>query len=569
MVDGKHALVVVACVAGFGAFAGSWKQEAGDAPIYAAELFGPGSDERKITYPTCAVVPGGATCAEGDTNKPWVKLTFVGDQVDDDPGATGMVTFMLSEGAQFATAVGSGDIDVGGDNTGDARVTNVSDGAAGDSSVTFELSGGFAADDTFTFIPPALKNLSALANPSKMIQVSVSTVSTAGAGFPHNEIDLFCGSAPSGPPPAGALADGYVTGTVKDGTLTAYHLPLPTPDQGGNDVCDDKTGANTHRAKTIVKSADAVKLTKTSMDAVHNGSVRISLEDREMLVGQSPALASAPDPLNPHTYNADGKAAAQLAKLMLSVTTTSGGVSILQWDGTVVDYALAGSLRVVVSGDFGADDMVFVNWNDPANWWDKRAVDGPEGLVIAGNTAATERLSIDPDDNPNRPIGIYYIPGGKDKLAHGSMLKATAQVVYTPSTALNEKPVHSTTELRFHGVAGALQAYAIPFDGNGKGDKANVRIRCEEGDVFSEGAQCRVFLECWDDMGMRSFGESAMIDSGGLDTLNSMEIEEVVGIMDASSRHSCRVLATGRPSVQTLVRDGSSGTLVNNSYVTN
>ena len=256
-----------------------------------------------------------------------------------------MVTFMLSEGAQFATAVGSGDIDVPEGNTGNARVTNVSDGAAGDGSVTFELSGGFAENDTFTFIPPALKNLSALANPSKMIQVSVSTVSTAGAGFPHNDIDLFCGSAPSGPP-ADAVENGYVSGTVAaDGTLTAYHLPVPSSNAGGNDVCNDKTGENTHRAKTIVKSADAVKLTKTSMDAVHNGSVRVSLEDRGMLVGQTPALAGAPDPLNPHTYYVGDHVAAQLAKLMLSVSTKAGGVSILQWDGTVVDYALAGSLR--------------------------------------------------------------------------------------------------------------------------------------------------------------------------------------------------------------------------------
>ena len=78
-------------------------------------------------------------------------------------------------------------------------------------------------------------------------------------------------------------------------------------------------------------------------------------------------------------------------------------------------------------------------------------------------------------------------------------------------------------------------------------------------------SQCRVFLECWDDMGMRSFGESDPIAEGAIDVLDSMGIEAAAMISDASTRHSCRVLATGAPSVQTLVR--SDGTLVNNSYV--
>ena len=54
-----------------------------------------------------------------------------------------------------------------------------------------------------------------------------------------------------------------------------------------------------------------------------------------------------------------------------------------------------------------------------------------------------------------------------------------------------------------------------------------------------------------------------------VDVLSAADIEEAVLIEEgmATSRHSCRVLATGMPSVQTLVRDGSSGTLVNNTYV--
>ena len=111
----------------------------------------------------------------------------------------------------------------------------------------------------------------------------------------------------------------------------------------------------------------------------------------------------------------------------------------------------------------------------------------------------------------------------------------------------------ATDDFALKGVRGELKAYAIPFDGNGKGDMANVRVRCEDGVMNKDGdSMCRVFLECWDDMGMRSFGESDMVYEGAVDVLNAAEIEAAVGIEAgmATSRHSCRVLATGMPSVQ-------------------
>ena len=151
---------------------------------------------------------------------------------------------------------------------------------------------------------------------------------------------------------------------------------------------------------------------------------------------------------------------------------------------------------------------------------------------------------------------------------HSTMLTLAATVHYNQSYAIDERPVRSTTELRFHGVAGALQAYAIPHSSNSRMDAANLRIRCEDGDGFSMGTECRAFLECWDMDGNPGFGElDGAIAENTVRRVGAMEIEEVVGMPDASSRLSCRVLATGDPSVQTLVR--TNGTLVNNSYVTN
>ena len=593
----RSAVVVVACLfAGSGAWADTFRQTAGDAPTYAAELFG--SDDEKITYPTCAVVPGGATCTPDDantadvnesasaseTNSPWARLTYRGEEVGADANAKGMITFTLSAGA-FASHVGANDlmIGVGVDDTGSAntntpaRVTSVSDGRAGDSSVTFEVTGALTQGNTFTWVLPRLDSLGALAT-SRAITVATSTVATGGTGFPHNSIELFCPSAAV--EAAAADTDSLITGTVaEDGTLTARigdTEAIEAALAGATNTCDVKANpaADTSSARIVVKSADTVKLTKTSMDAKEDSSVRINLDDRSMLVANSRALSQAPNPYNPNTFHVGENAAAQLASLTLAVASAaSDGATILQLDGTPVDFALAGTLGVSVTGSndlFGEDDTVFVNWNDPARWNQPRAVDKNEALnaTESGNRLANERLSIDPDDRATRTIGVYYIPGGKNDLMHGTTLQLAATVHYNRSYAIDESPVRSTTELRFHGVAGALQAYALPHSANSRMDRANLRIRCEEGDGFSMGAECRAFLECWDEHGTPGFGElMGGIGENTVRRVDAEEIEETIDMMDASSRLSCRVLATGDPSVQTLVR--TNGTLVNNSYVTN
>ena len=233
-------------------------------------------------------------------------------------------------------------------------------------------------------------------------------------------------------------------------------------------------------------------------------------------------------------------------------------------DGESIDEGLRGTLTVNAMGTrdlFNEDDMLFIDY-------DKNGKMGSgEAIAIDGNMGMGDALSVDPDKSDSFDRGgtgvfkVYYMPGGKMDINHGAMINLTAMVDYSDPTAIDEAPKKSSTTLNFDGVASEVMAYAIPFDGNGKGDKANVRVRCEAA------AGCRVFLECWDDMGMRSFGEAGMIAGNALTTWSSMDVEGVIGVEEATSRHSCRILSAGMVTVQQLTRDGTSGTLVNNTYV--
>ena len=556
MVDGKHALVVVACVAGVGAWGGLY-EVVDDAPTYAAELFGDGSAGMGAQWPEGA--------------RPAVKVTLP----DADDGV-GTLTFTLQNGAKFHESVTSADftnvpdaeaaptplneisVEDGG-NVGDNFVTIrrelTADGVSNfgtDATIVREADsnddGVISDDDTptstearsFLFHVPPLRGLSVLADHTKKITVKVSGESITGV-FPEK--------------------------------LKVEGLTVASKDKASN---------------VLVQSASAVSLTSSRMmDFKGEDSVRVDIDNRMMLRANAFTghfTDGAPvKAYRPRTFlvGGDGGFAAQLAALTLEVRSESGDATIHQWDGTRVDSHLAGVLDIDVTGAIREGDMVFANRDDDANWYsphvastDNRTIDSGESLTVTEGMAefTTGGFSIDlgvTDEvttTANTSIGVYYIPNGKDDLAHGATIHLTAMVNFTRSTARDESlSPPATTELRFHGVDDAVKAYAIPFDGNGKGDMANVRIRCEDGDWFS--GACRPFLECWDDMGMRMFGESDMIAKNALDVLNSMEIEAVVGATDTASRHSCRVLSTGSTSVQTLVRDGSSGTLVNNSQV--
>ncbi|MYB37199.1 MAG: hypothetical protein F4Y26_07415 [Gammaproteobacteria bacterium] len=522
---------------------------------------------------------------------------------DSRPGATvtaaapaassaGEITFKLSLGV-FAETVGSDALaaaNADGTASTNATISIANGGATGDDSVTFLVTIGDAAladDSTFTFVLPRLKGLSALgAGHVSSGSVSVTTRGTQGTGFPTGGVGTyFCAVA----------GDSAATPAVPD-----------------SDACNETMSATTARARMVVKDAEAVLFSHYDTDSATTGvqksasytgdnSVRINIDNRMMLRANAWSGAfgyRAGNPYNPNTFHVmdgDGESpAARLLDLSLTVRSRMETTPLLQWDGTKVDSDVAGVLDVDITGTrglFGDGDRVFVNFgphNDTRFWATGhsgastvRSIDSGESLTVDGSMASftVGGLSIDPgdvdEDDPTetRIISVYYIPGGEMELAHGTKLSSSAVVNYTRATSNDEGTVRDTTELRLHGVDDELKAYAVPFDGNGRGDKANLRVRCEDGDVFSAvdpklGDQCRAFLECWNDAGDRMFGEILpAIAENAVTRLNAMQIEnDVLGMEDmATSRHSCRVLATGLPSVQILVNSG--GTLVNNTYV--
>ncbi|MXY54073.1 MAG: hypothetical protein F4Y86_16315 [Gammaproteobacteria bacterium] len=245
-------------------------------------------------------------------------------------------------------------------------------------------------------------------------------------------------------------------------------------------------------------------------------------------------------------------------------------------DGEEIDAGLRGTLTVEatgVRGLFNDGDALFVDYDRDGEMGSREGLAIDEGMMKAMSRA----LSIDADNSesfgpPTSAEGVgtfdvYYMPNGKDMIHHGASIKVTARVEYSDSSTNNEAPKSNNTTLNFKGVGNPVMAYAIPHSGNGTGDKGNVRVRCESGVADKDGnSMCRVFLECWDEMGMRGFDEAPMIAEDSLAVWRSTDIEAVTGLAADGSRHSCKVLSRGMVTVQQLTRDGS-GTLVNNTYV--
>ena len=241
-------------------------------------------------------------------------------------------------------------------------------------------------------------------------------------------------------------------------------------------------------------------------------------------------------------------------------------------DGKPVDAGLRGTLTITAEGSrglFNDGDMMFIDYDGDGIAGDSEEID------TDGDMAEGTALSIDPDDSDSFNGGtgtfsVYYMAGGKDHINHGSKIEVTASVDYSDPSARDETDVMSTTTLNFDGVGNPVMAYAIPHSTNQIGDKGNVRVRCEDAPAAmdeDEEDMCRVFFECWDDMGMRSFGEAPMITEDSLEVWNGEDIEGVIDVDEPMSRHSCRILSRGTVTVQQLTRDGNSQTLVNNTYV--
>ena len=606
MVGGKHALVVVAClVAGVGA----WATEVTVAPAYtyASELFGPGHDT--LEY------PGG--------NAPVVTLTIPGN-ADDDSGTSevdesttdgdlhngeAVITFMLT-GGMFDTNIDrlmwdadgpemqgtgggtSADVLCGttvatGEPATDADTSDVgcnppvaapgtvasimSGGEKGENSITIKIEAGQGDVDTdpeagkrnagvtqmITFELPELNGLEGLGG--------------ATAGKPKMVKLMATSRIVSGAFTDGPLITKTVSGQeVPDGrdVVTAVNaVSVAISGDNDHDIGIDDVEKTGQKAFQYLKGAKMgyVKLADVTIETLQKHEISKKVEGTD-----AKAMYSIRNGASAAATAASGNT--DIIYTLPSPGKGANAPTIHDLDGKPVDAGLRGTLTITAEGSrdlFNDGDMMFIDYDGDG------MAGGSEEIDTDGNMAEGTALSIDPDDSDSFNGGtgtfsVYYMAGGKDHINHGSEIIVTASVDYSDPSARDEADVMSTTTLNFDGVGKEVMAYAIPHSTNQIGDKGNVRVRCEDAPAAmdeDEEDMCRVFFECWDDMGMRGFGEAPMITEDGLEVWSGEDIEGVIGADEPMSRHSCRILSRGTVTVQQLTRDGNSGTLVNNTYV--
>ena len=418
--------------------------------------------------------------------------------------------------------------------------TNTTD--TGSEAVTGERDMGRGTDgrdQTISFAMPRLAGLSGLGGanpkePTKYVWLSATSRIISGA-FTDGEL---VPAIPGSNPPARVAA----VISAKDSLTLGVN--------GGSEhdiLIDDKGDA---KAFTGIKGASQVMVGMVTITTVQTMTPAKGKVGRE-LVGYLQATGSPP---------ADAADAAALALLQEIYkpeipATPAVPLDLYDLDGDKITEGLPGTFSVSAMGteDFGEKDVLYVDYNN------NKMMDSGEGLDWDGMSAEGRALSIDSIAN-SATYNVYYMPGGVDRIKHGSMLKVTANVDYNSSSSIDEAPMSTSNTFVYDGVGNPVMAYAIPHSTNGMGDKGNLRVRCETS------AGCRVFLECWDDMGMRGFGEAPMIAGNNVMVWSGEAIEGVTG-MEPTSRHSCQVLSKGMVTVQQLTRDGNSSTLVNNTFV--
>ena len=577
MVGGKHALVVVACLfAGVGAWGATVKVSPNH--TYASELFGEG--HAAISYPedmtpmVTLTIPqdlparpkndqSAACMARDHSGSAEVKFTLLAGVFDAN--VTGLM-WKPTPAADAVPAPAAVATIEGGGRKGENSITiSVKEARAGEepaadtdlvrsSAKATLLSTSCAVDgaevpQTISFALPELAGLDGALNYASKAKTMMRQVSLRA------ESRIV----------SGAFSDGFLTG----GQLNGYTTPVV---MSRDAVTLSADGAD---MRDIVIKGDsafkAVKQANPTSGYVHLATVTVSTRTEHVV---KPA---SNDPAKPmyrlqSTSEADGKLMPEATHGHIYTPANVAGKMadpLLGLDGENVNAGLRGVLTVNATGTrdlFNEDDMLFIDYDG-----DGKMGGGEEISVDPDMTdmAMGSALSIDPDSSESFKGGtgtfsVYYKPGGKGAINHGAKINLTAMVDYSDPSARDEAIESTSTEFKFEGVTSEVMAYAIPFDGNGKGDKANVRVRCEVS------AGCRVFLECWDDMGMRNFGgdgEPIMIAGGAVAKWDSAAIESVLDIDEATSRHSCRILSAGMVRVQQLTRDGTSGTLVNNTYI--
>ncbi len=565
MVEIKHAPVVVACLfAGVGAWGAEVEVKAG--PAYASELFG--EDRLSPKYPTGM--------------EPMVTLTIPGnlDAFDavEGPPAVAAIPARIHNGSvevEFKLHGAMFDANVTGlmynaSTTADPQVviaapasvaSIVSGGRKGDDWITIKIEEASTADDTrpttsvartagtgaipanvsdhtISFEVPRLAGLSGLggAKPGvkneKQVWLSATSRIVSGSFTDGELVDAVPGTSPPFHAAKVITAKNSLTLEVTGG---ATH-PIAIDDKG-----DDT-------AFTVVKGGGQAMVGTVKITTVQTMTPAKGKEDR-VLVGYLQAEATPP------VDAADEAALNALREIYRPEKSATKAVPLDLYDlnGVKITKGLPGTFAVAAMGseNFGMDDMLYVDYNS------NKKMDGGEGMDRDGMMAQGRSISIDSITN-SATYHVYYVPGGKDRITHDSTLTVSASVAYNSSTSLPEPGSKTENMFRYDGVGNALMAYAIPH--SAAMDKGNVRVRCEQT------ADCRVFLECFDDMGMREFSEAPMIEGNSVAVWNGAAIETVTGL-EPSSRISCQILSKGEISVQQLTR--SAGVLVNNTYVSN
>ena len=573
---------MVAClVAGVGAW-GAKVHVANAGYIYASELFGAG--HAAIKYPgdkgpmVVLTIPANQAALDETENCPAVSavnyngsaeitfslvsgvfasnvtgLLYHSGAADDSGGpASGDIASIVSGGRKDGNSI-TIKVEPAGDDNG--RPDDNNNGARNDA--TCEIAPGTA--HTISFELPRLAGLEGLAGAN-----SLDTRTDNDWKYIWLQADsrIVSGSFTDGPL-LGAVAPGFhATWVVRARDSLTLEI---SPTAGEKVIALDNDEAKgltefTSLKGAVRKPAGHVELATVTIKTKQIRKDAIAAAG-QMAVYHLDNTATA-NPTPPATYNRTGtifKAAVE--------ADDAKAWDIYDLDGEKVTdegEGLRGTFSVMAMGTrelFNDGDMLFIDY-------DKNGEMGEgEALVIDGSMAEGRALSIDADQSDSFDMAgvgafkVYYMPGGKDALNHGATIMLTAGVDYSDPTAIDEMDVMSTTTLNFDGVTSEVMAYAIPHSTNGTGDKANVRVRCEASDG------CRVFLECWDDMGMRSFGKAGMIEGNALVKWDAAAIEGVIDVEDPTSRHSCRILSAGMVTVQQLTRDGNSKTLVNNTYV--
>ncbi|MDE0693506.1 MAG: hypothetical protein OXI55_14860 [Gammaproteobacteria bacterium] len=483
---------------------------------------------------------------------PMVTITIPAD-VTADPNATPPVAgvdhsgsaeikLSLSGGAEFAGTIGTlmWNQDSSGTTVASApsNVATITDGGRdGDTSVTLMIgehtTGGRAGTNTqlIFFELPALKKLGGL----------------------------------SGAKPPGDEAEGVPN--VKDGSLKQVTISGSSKRLSG--AFTDGALAQTKGGEPVIKAVNAVTVAATGTgdkDIVIDGDNAFrSIKQADPKTGYvhlATVTITNIDEYDTGEQMMDDDTTADVDESEIDILA-----DIYDRDGEVIDNGLRGTVNVMATGTrglFNESDRIYIDYDASGTPGEGESLNMEIGMLDEG-------LSNDSDDAGDAfkdGVGtfmVYYKAGGEEDINHGSMINLKGLVSYSDPAAIDEAAAMTSTTLNFEGVTTEVKAYAIPFEGNGKGDTANVRVRCESG--VGDMKMCRVFLECWDDMGMRGFGEAGMIAENSVEVWKAADVEMVTGVKEAMSRHSCRLLSRGAVSVQQLTRDGNSGTLVNNTYV--